>query len=116
MKKIRRKENKREVFTAPGGDVFERSARENDDEKELKWAAIERLSTYDRLRKGILRQTLDDGETNYHEVDLVHLGLQDRKQLLESILKLVEEDNKMFLRRLRDRTDRVGIETPKIEV
>nr|XP_025884155.1 ABC transporter G family member 34-like [Solanum lycopersicum] len=92
--------------TAPGSDVFERSRRENDDEQELKWAAIERLPTYDRLRKGILKQTLDDGETKYHEVDLVHLGLQDRKQLLEGILKLVEEDNERFLRRYRDRTDR----------
>ncbi|XP_069147551.1 pleiotropic drug resistance protein 2 [Solanum lycopersicum] len=102
--------------TAPGSDVFERSRRENDDEQELKWAAIERLPTYDRLRKGILKQTLDDGETKYHEVDLVHLGLQDRKQLLEGILKLVEEDNERFLRRYRDRTDRVGIEIPKVEV
>ncbi|XP_059307691.1 pleiotropic drug resistance protein 2-like isoform X1 [Lycium ferocissimum] len=106
----------REVFTAPSGDIFERSARENDDEKELKWAAIERLPTYDRLRKGILRQTLDDGNIDYHEVDLVHLGLQDRKQLLESVLKFVEEDNERFLRRFRDRTDRVGIEIPKVEV
>ncbi|TMW96780.1 hypothetical protein EJD97_006784 [Solanum chilense] len=105
------------MFTAPGGgDVFQKSTRENDDEQELKWAAIERLPTYDRLRKGILRQTLDDGKINYHEVDVVHLGLQDRKQILESILKVVEEDNERFLRRLRGRTDRVGIEIPKIEV
>ncbi|MCD9561243.1 Pleiotropic drug resistance protein 2 [Datura stramonium] len=106
----------REVFNAPGSGVFERSTRENDDEQELKWAAIERLPTYERLRKGILRQTVDGGETNYHEVDLVHLGLQDRKQLLESVLKFVEEDNERFLRRYRDRTDRVGIDTPKVEV
>ncbi|XP_055830839.1 pleiotropic drug resistance protein 2-like [Solanum dulcamara] len=104
------------MFTAPGGDVFQRSTRENDDEQELKWAAIERLPTYDRLRKGILRQTLDDGKINYHEVDVVHLGLQDKKQILENILEVVEEDNERFLRRLRGRTDRVGIETPKVEV
>ncbi|KAM3282857.1 pleiotropic drug resistance protein 2-like [Capsicum chacoense] len=104
------------MFTAPGGDVFQKHARENDDEQELRWAAIERLPTYDRLRKGILRQTLDDGKINYHEVDVVHLGLQDRKQILENILEVVEEDNERFLRRLRDRTDRVGIEIPKVEV
>lgn len=96
----------REIYTAPGSDVFERSTRENDDEQELKWAAIERLPTYDRLRKGILRQTLDDGETKYHEIDPVQLEVQDRKQLLEGVLKIVEEDNEMFLRRYRDRTDR----------
>ncbi|KAM3359514.1 hypothetical protein P3S68_019224 [Capsicum galapagoense] len=37
----------REVFTTPGGDVFQGNVRENDDEDELKWAAIERLSTYE---------------------------------------------------------------------
>ncbi|PHU00219.1 hypothetical protein BC332_30006 [Capsicum chinense] len=106
----------RDMFTAPGGDIFERSTREIDDEQELKWAAIERLPTYDRLRKGILRQTLEDGETNYHEVDLSHLGLHDRKKILEAVLKSVEEDNEKFLHTYRDRIDRVGIETSKVEV
>ncbi|KAM3360203.1 hypothetical protein P3S68_019915 [Capsicum galapagoense] len=104
------------MFPAPGGDVFQKSTRENDDEQELKWAAIERLPTYDRLRKGILKQTLDVGKTNYHEVDVVHLGLQDRKQILENILKVVEEDDEKLFRRLRDRIDRVGIDIPKVEV
>ncbi|CAN4105849.1 unnamed protein product [Withania somnifera] len=106
----------REVFTVPGGDVFQRSGRENDDEDELKWAAIQRLPTYDRLRKGILKQTLDDGKIVHQEVDVTNLGLQDKKQLMESILRIVEEDNEKFLLRLRARTDRVGIDIPKIEV
>ncbi|KAM4108793.1 hypothetical protein ACB094_03G072200 [Castanea mollissima] len=42
--------------------------------------------------------------------------MQDKKLLMESFLKVAEEDNEKFLRRLRDRTDRVGIEIPKIEV
>ncbi|KAK4717280.1 hypothetical protein R3W88_015618 [Solanum pinnatisectum] len=105
-----------EVLTAPGGDVFQRNGRENEDEDELKWAAIERLPTYDRLRKGILKQTLDDGKIVNQEVDVTNLGLQDKKQLMESILRIVEEDNERFLLRLRDRTDRVGIDIPKIEV
>ncbi|KAG5607800.1 hypothetical protein H5410_029292 [Solanum commersonii] len=105
-----------EVLTAPGGDVFQRNGRETDDEDELKWAAIERLPTYDRLRKGILKQTLDDGKIVHQEVDVTNLGLQDKKQLMESILRIVEEDNERFLLRLRDRTDRVGIDIPKIEV
>ncbi|CAI9091307.1 OLC1v1026298C5 [Oldenlandia corymbosa var. corymbosa] len=105
----------REGFGGPGGDVFQRSRRE-DDEEELKWAAIERLPTYDRLRKGILKQVLDDGRVVQEQVDVAKLGMQDKKQLMESILKVVEEDNEKFLRRLRDRTDRVGIDIPKIEV
>lgn len=94
----------REVWTAPP-DVFSRSSRQ-DDEEELKWAAIERLPTYDRLRKGMLRQVLDSGRVVHEEVDVTKLGIQDKKLLMESILKVVEEDNEKFLLRLRDRTDR----------
>ncbi|TXG58272.1 hypothetical protein EZV62_016101 [Acer yangbiense] len=104
----------REAWNAPSG-VFNRSERE-DDEEELRWAAIERLPTYDRLRKGVVRQVLDNGKVVHGEIDVTNLGMQDKKQLMESILKVVEEDNEKFLRRLRDRTDRVGIEVPKIEV
>lgn len=94
----------REVWTAPP-DVFNRSGRE-DEEEELRWAAIERLPTFDRLRKGVLTQVLDNGRVVHGEVDVTKLGMQDKKQLMESILKVVEDDNEKFLRRLRDRTDR----------
>ncbi|XP_059659360.1 pleiotropic drug resistance protein 2-like [Cornus florida] len=99
-------------------DVFQQSSRRQvaDDEEELKWAAIERLPTYDRMRKGMLQQVMSNGRVVQNEVDVTNLGIQDKKQLMESILKVVEDDNEKFLRRLRDRTDRVGIEIPKIEV
>ncbi|CAN6577466.1 unnamed protein product [Malus baccata var. baccata] len=103
-----------EVWQAPP-DVFNRSGRQ-DEEEELRWAAIERLPTYDRLKRGMLRKVLDNGRVVTDEVDVTKLGMQDRKQLMESILKVVEDDNESFLRRLRDRTDSVGIEIPKIEV
>lgn len=97
----------REVWTPPP-DVFNRSNRHTheDDEEELKWAAIERLPTFDRLRKGILRQVLDNGKVVHDEVDVTKLGMKEKKLLLESILKVVEEDNVELLRRLRDRIDR----------
>ncbi|XP_028768400.1 pleiotropic drug resistance protein 2-like [Neltuma alba] len=97
-------------------NVFQRSRKEDDDEEELKWASIERLPTYDRMKKGILKQVLDNGRINYEEVDITKLGMQEKKILLESILKTVDEDNEKFLHRLRDRIDRVSIEVPKIEV
>ncbi|XP_010658730.1 pleiotropic drug resistance protein 2 [Vitis vinifera] len=102
-----------EVLSAQG-DVFQ--SRREDDEEELKWAAIERLPTFERLRKGMLKQVLDDGKVVHEEVDFTNLGMQERKHLIESILKVVEEDNEKFLLRLRERTDRVGVEIPKIEV
>ncbi|XP_030965023.1 pleiotropic drug resistance protein 2-like isoform X2 [Quercus lobata] len=104
----------REAWTGQT-DVFQKSGRE-DDEEELMWAALERLPTYDRLRKGMLKQVLDNGRVGYQEVDVTNLGVQDKKHLIESILKVVEEDNEKLLRRLRARTDRVGIDIPKIEV
>uniref|UniRef100_A0A7N0V9J1 ABC transporter domain-containing protein n=2 Tax=Kalanchoe fedtschenkoi TaxID=63787 RepID=A0A7N0V9J1_KALFE len=106
----------REVWEAQP-DVFSRSGRQQDnDEEELRWAAIERLPTFDRMRKGMLSQVKEDGSVFHGEVDLAKLGVTARRQLMESILKVVEDDNDKFLTRLRNRTDRVGIEIPKIEV
>lgn len=97
----------REMFNAP--DVFQRSSRRHEinDEEELKWAAIERLPTYDRLRKGMLKQVMTDGNVVHDEVDVTKLGPEAKKQLMGSILKVVEEDNERFLTRLRSRTDRL---------
>ncbi|KAK7858557.1 pleiotropic drug resistance protein 2 [Quercus suber] len=68
--------------------------------------ALERLPTYDRLRKGMLKQVLDNGRIGYEEIDVTNLGVQDKKHLIESLLKVAEEDDEKLLRRIRDRTDR----------
>ncbi|PQP96289.1 pleiotropic drug resistance protein 2-like isoform X1 [Prunus yedoensis var. nudiflora] len=107
----------REMWNAP--DIFERSGRQqtvDEEEEELKWAAIERLPTYDRMRRGMLRHAMSNGKVVTEEVNVANLGAQDKKQLMESILKVVEEDNERFLQRLRARNDRVGIDVPKVEV
>ncbi|KAK9939885.1 hypothetical protein M0R45_016566 [Rubus argutus] len=106
----------REMWNAP--DVFQRSGRQQtvDEEEELKWAAIERLPTYDRMRRGMLRNVMSNGRVINEEVDVANLGAQDKKQLMESILKVVEDDNERFLQRLRARNDRVGIDIPRVEV
>ncbi|KAL8152023.1 hypothetical protein V2J09_021831 [Rumex salicifolius] len=59
---------------------------------------------------------LDDGKMIESEIDIKKLGGEERKLLIDNILKVVEEDNEKFLRILRDRTDRVGIEIPKVEI
>lgn len=90
-------------------DVFSRNStrREKvDDEEELKWAALERLPTYDRLRKGMLTQVTSTGRVFRDEVDVTRLGPEDKKHLMDSVLKIVENDNEKFLRRIRDRADR----------
>lgn len=106
----RRSHSVRDMWQGPS-DVFTRNSTRRemvDDEEELKWAAIERLPTYDRLRKGMLKQVVSNGRVLTNEVDVANLDAQDKKQLMESILKVVEDDNERFLRRLRDRTDRFG--------
>uniref|UniRef100_A0A7N2LHE1 ABC transporter domain-containing protein n=1 Tax=Quercus lobata TaxID=97700 RepID=A0A7N2LHE1_QUELO len=87
----------REAWTGQT-DVFQKRGRE-DDEEELRWVALERLPTYDRLRKGMLKQVLDNGRVGYEEIDVTNLGVQDKKHLIESLLKVAEEDNEKLLLR-----------------
>ncbi|KAG0492944.1 hypothetical protein HPP92_006342 [Vanilla planifolia] len=93
--------------------AFGRPGSEEDDEEALKWAALERLPTYERMRRGILAGA-DGGEAR--EVDVQGLGIRERKNLLEKLVKTAEEDNENFVRKLRDRMERVGIDNPTIEV
>ncbi|XP_058074641.1 ABC transporter G family member 39-like [Magnolia sinica] len=93
-------------------DVFSRSSRDEDDEEALKWAALEKLPTYDRIRKGILSGVAGE----LREVDIEDLGFQERKNLLERLIRVTEEDNEKFLLKLKNRIDRVGIEVPTVEV
>lgn len=95
----------RRSFAPP--DFSERSERRIQDEEDLLWAAIERLPTFDRMRRGIIVES---------EVDVRKLRVQDKKGLMDSIIKDAQQDNEEFLRRFRERIDRVRIEIPKIEV
>ncbi|CAN1280718.1 Pleiotropic drug resistance protein 1 [Linum perenne] len=94
-------------------DVFSASSREENDEEALKWAALERLPTYDRLRKGILASA---SKTELSEIDVQNLGVEDRKLLLDRLVRVTDQDNEKFLLELKNRLDRVGVELPTIEV
>lgn len=98
--------NFRRTSSALRNNCFEMSSGwsrcEEDDEELLKWAALERLPTFDRLRKGILLGSR--GEVD--EVEVVNLGLWDRSKLLDRLIKVAQEDNEKFLLKLRDRIDR----------
>ncbi|XXG63723.1 hypothetical protein AAC387_Pa05g1844 [Persea americana] len=93
-------------------DVFSLSSRNEDDEEALKWAALEKQPTYDRIRKGLL--SADTGELK--EVNVKDLSYQERKNLLERLIKAGEEDIQNFLLKLKNRIEGVGIELPTIEV
>ncbi|KAI4350302.1 hypothetical protein L6164_004770 [Bauhinia variegata] len=93
-------------------ELFSNSFHHEDDEEALKWASIQKLPTVARLRKGLLISP--EGEAN--QIDIHHLGLQERRDLIDRLVKVTEDDNEKFLLKLRNRVDRVGIELPTIEV
>ncbi|CAI8604049.1 unnamed protein product [Vicia faba] len=103
--------------TSGGDDVFEKNKNEIVvDDEELRWAAIERLPTFERLRKSIVKEAIESGGFSYEEVDISKLGIHDKSKLMDGILTSVEEDNEKFLFKIRERIHRVEIEIPKVEV
>lgn len=108
-------------------DVFGSSVRSrrasshvDDDEEALRWAAIEKLPTYDRLRTSIIKNFLDSGSHEsklvHKEVDVRKLDVTDRQEFIDRFFKVAEEDNEKFLKKLRNRIDKVGIQLPTVEV
>ncbi|VAH79294.1 unnamed protein product [Triticum turgidum subsp. durum] len=97
-------------------DVFSRSSSrfqdEEDDEEALRWAALERLPTYDRVRRGILQA--ETGEKI--DVDVGRLGARESRALIDRLVRAADDDHERFLLKLKDRMDRVGIDYPTIEV
>ncbi|KAG6387940.1 hypothetical protein SASPL_153136 [Salvia splendens] len=100
------------IWRNTGMEVFSKSSVEADDEEALKWAALEKLPTNLRIRRGIL--TEDEGKSR--EVDIKNLGLVERKNLVERLLQIAEEGNERFLLKLKERIQRVGLDLPTIEV
>lgn len=107
-----------EVFS--GGRHSRRSSRAVDeDEEALKWAAIEKLPTYDRLRTSIMQSFVETEEqqqqisqTNvnkgvlHKEVDVRKLDTNDRQKFIDKLFKVAEEDNEKYLKRFRNRIDK----------
>lgn len=84
-------------------EVFSRSSsHREDDEEALRWVALEKLPTYNRLKKGLL--TTSRGEAI--EIDVDNLGLQERQNLIKRLVTIAEEGNEQFLLKLKNRIDR----------
>ncbi|KAH9666408.1 ABC transporter G family member 40 [Citrus sinensis] len=81
--------------------AFSRTSRDEDDEEALIWAALEKLPTYNRLKKGIL--TASTGAAN--EVDVHKLGLLERQRLIDKLVKVADVDNEQLLLKLKNRVD-----------
>jgi ABC-type multidrug transport system fused ATPase/permease subunit len=86
--------------------------RENDDEAELKWAAVERLPTLDRLHTSLfLLHGLE-----LQMVDVRRLCAAERRMVVDTLIANIHRDNLRLLRKQRQRMDRVGVRPPTVEV
>ena len=90
------------IWRDSDADIFSNSLHKEDDEETLKRAAIQKLPTVSRMRKALF--TSPEGRVN--EIDVHKLGLQERRALLERLIRTSEEDNEKFLLKLRERIDR----------
>ncbi|VAH42773.1 unnamed protein product [Triticum turgidum subsp. durum] len=94
-----------------GRSLFSRSSPDYDEEEALRWAALEKLPTYDRARTAVLAMP---GE-GLKEVNVEKLSAQEKHALLQ-LVAWVGDDHERFLSKFKDRLDRVGIQLPTIEV
>jgi hypothetical protein len=104
-----------EAFRHGGGG----SGRAGDDDEEaLRWAAIERLPTYSRMRTAMLSAEAaaaaeaEGKQQQYREVDVRKLAVGERQEFIERVFRVAEEDNQRFLQKLRDRIDRYVLSSP----
>lgn len=113
-----------EAFARSRSSRSRASSRVDDDEEALRWAALEKLPTYSRLRTGILRSTIGEDANadqrrrkyEHKEVDVRKLDVTDRQDFIGRVFKVAEEDNERFLKKLRNRIDKVEIQLPTVEV
>ncbi|PWA77438.1 plant PDR ABC transporter associated [Artemisia annua] len=112
-----------DVFSTGGGGSHDgRSSRHSmEDEEALRWAALEKLPTYNRLRTTIFKSYIPSDQhqpmpTEQMLVDVRELDPHARQEFIDKIFKVAEEDNEIFLRKFKDRVDKVGISLPTVEV
>ncbi|PSS07401.1 ABC transporter G family member 36 like [Actinidia chinensis var. chinensis] len=105
-----------DVFGGP--NPIRRSINADEDEEALRWAAIEKLPTYSRLRTSIIKSFMENGDKKvvHKEVDVRNLDLNDRQEFIDRLFRVAEEDNEKFLQKFRNRIEKVGIVLPTVEV
>lgn len=83
------------------------------DEESLRWAALEKLPTYNRIRTTIFKNlnmsTTDlqkQAPSNGLLMDVGELNAKAHQDFIDKIFKDAEEDNGRFLKKFRERIDR----------
>ncbi|XP_023759510.2 ABC transporter G family member 29 [Lactuca sativa] len=106
-----------------GGSHDGRTSRNSkEDEEALRWAALEKLPTYSRVRTTIFKSYSPLGQQQKHSdhnqmlLDVRALDSNARQKFIDKIFMDPEEDNDKFLKKFRDRVDKAGITLPTVEV
>jgi hypothetical protein len=105
--------------------LSQRHEQEKDDDVELRWAAVERLPTLDRLHTSLqqLHAAADKDQDQlqappapWQAVDVRTLGAAERRTVVDTLVANIHRDNLRLLRKQRQRMDRVGVRPPTVEV
>jgi hypothetical protein len=81
---------------------FSRQDDAMDDEEALKWAAIERLPTYDRVRTSVLHKA----SGSVRQVDVRDLTPLETNELLDKLMQETQDENDVLLMKMRKRVDK----------
>ncbi|XP_027333867.1 pleiotropic drug resistance protein 3-like isoform X1 [Abrus precatorius] len=104
---------------------FERDADsfvEEDKELQSKWAAIEKLPTFKRIKTSFVDVSQEETASTSKEadgkrvVDVTKLGAVEKRLFIDRLIKHIENDNLQLLQKLRERMDRVNVKLPTVEV
>ena len=90
------------------------SSGHGQEEAELKWAAIERLPTWDRLHTSLPLHA--NAIHPLEPVDVRRLGAADRRELVHTLIADIHEDNLRLLRHQHHMMDMVGTQQPTTKV
>ncbi|XP_012839425.1 PREDICTED: ABC transporter G family member 31 [Erythranthe guttata] len=90
------------------------------DESDLRWAAIERLPSQHRTNFALVRRSASESDGGGGEctdtVDVRKLNRLNRELVVRRALATSDQDNYVLLSGIKDRLDKVGLEIPKVEV
>ncbi|KAI3761584.1 hypothetical protein L1987_52004 [Smallanthus sonchifolius] len=108
------------IVSGGGGSRGRSSPHSMQDEEALRWAALEKLPTYNRLRTTIFNSYLTPDRhqmtTEQMLLDVRDLNPRAQQSFINKIFRVADADNEIFLRKFRDRVDKVGISLPTVEV
>uniref|UniRef100_A0A166B526 ABC transporter domain-containing protein n=1 Tax=Daucus carota subsp. sativus TaxID=79200 RepID=A0A166B526_DAUCS len=84
------------------------------DEHAEKWAELNRLPSFERLRSSLVDD--HDDTKGKRIVDVSAISASERHIFIEKLIKHIENDNLRLLQKLRKRINKVGLKFPTVDV